>query len=337
MKRLTRNEIAKMAKVSPSTVSRALSGSPLIPEATAARIRLIAGRKGYVPNLIARRLASRRTWQIGFAMEFKGQRVRKGPIQMGYYSGILDGLISAAHPAGYTVSVQPYESDSAESARFFTRLHESRELDGLVFAGLRRRSRMLPILKRNGVPMVLVGAGHPSSLSSVGLDFSAPYRRAMSLLSSRGVRGVVFIAGDMSFGYAVEQRKAIEEAARDAGVALRRTFEGDYSMRYGYSVAAAVLKAAGAGGCAIFANDRMAAGFYRHCHENGVGIPSDIRVLGCDKDPISAALFPSLSTVVQPRLEMGREAFRLLEATMEATAPSERVCLGQEFLPRDSI
>jgi DNA-binding LacI/PurR family transcriptional regulator len=195
---------------------------------------------------------------------------------------------------------------------------------------------MIPVLKRIKLPFVLVGSRFGGA-PSVDLDFLEAYRKAVSILESVSCLRAVFIEGDMAFGYAVAQKRALMEAADKSRVKIFHTFKGDYSMRCGYSIAERIVRMTRKGDCAIFANDRVAAGFYRRCHECGVGIPSRIRVIGCDKDPISAALFPSLSTIVQPRLEMGREAFELLVSVIKGAGSERRICLGQEFLRRDSV
>ncbi len=335
MGKITREEIARAAKVSPSTVSRALSGNPLIPEKTALKIRRLALEKGYVPNIAARRLVSRKSWQIGFAMEFDGQRVRRGPIQMGYYSGILDGVISAASPEGYSVSIQPYVADNLESAINFLNILESGAVDGFVFAGLRRESPMLEHLKSHQAPIVLIGMAS-QGLPSVELDYLCAYREAFSSITIGPRQRIIFIEGDKSFSYAIKQRKALEIAVKESSIRIAKIFSGDYSMSCGYSLAPEILKSSRRGDCAIFANDRMAAGFYRHCHENKIEIPARIGVVGCDKDPSSEALFPLLSTIVQPRLEMGASAFRLLLSIVKGKGLPKQIILEQRFLKRDS-
>lgn len=336
MKKLTRNEVAAKAKVSPSTVSRVLSGSPLIPEKTAEKIRRIALQMGYKPNLIAKRLASKRSWQIGFAMEFSGKRVRKGPIQLGYYSGILDGVISAAYPDSYSVVVQPYTAETEEEAKRLIEHYQRREIDGFIFASLHRKSKFLPVFKKSEVPFVIIGLSYSGTLS-VSIDYSKAYRKILDLIKSRGKNRIVFIGGDKTYDYAAKQEEALLCEIKKSEHKLVKIFNGDYSWRCGYGLGAQISHFTDGKTVAIFANDRMATGFYRYCAENKIKIPDQIAVIGADKDPVATGLFPTLTTIVQPRLQMGIEAFHLLKKLIEEKKKEANLIIEQEILLGESI
>lgn len=293
-------------------------------------------RMGYKPNLCAKRLASKRSWQIGFAMEFSGKRVRKGPIQLGYYSGILDGVISAAYPDSYSVVVQPYTEESEDEAKRLIDLYHRRELDGFIFASLHRKSKFLPILKRAEVPIVIIGVSYPDTMS-VCIDYSNAYREILELIKSRDKNRIVFISGDKTYDYAAKQEEALLYEIKKSECKLVKIFNGDYSWRCGYGLGAQISRIADGKTVAIFANDRMAAGFYRYCAENKIKIPDQIGVVGADKDPIATGLFPTLTTIVQPRLQMGREAVRILKKFIEEKRKENNVIIKQEIIFGESI
>ncbi|HOK05290.1 MAG TPA: LacI family DNA-binding transcriptional regulator [Victivallales bacterium] len=338
MKSPTRNDVAKIAKVSPTTVSRALSGSPLIPEKTAARIRKIALQLGYSPNILASRFALKRSFQIAFAIEFNGGRVRKGPIQLGYYSGILDGIISSAYPEKYSVLIKPYKEESEIEALNLIKSWLSREIDGIIFASLERNSVMIPVLTKSKMPFVIIGSLY-KNLPSLTIDFYEPYLSIMKLIKSKHKQSFIFLAGDKRYEYAIRQEKSLKQAAKKMKLKISAILEGDYSWKCGYSLAPEIIKKEGKNGVAIFANDRMAAGFYRYCYEQNIKIPYDISVVGADKDPVADGLYPSLTTIVQPRLKMGKEAFFLLKECIENKEQQNRknLIISQEVLLRESL
>lgn len=334
---LTRKDIASKAGVSPSTVSRALSGSPLIPEKTAERIRKISLRLGYRPNILARRLAANRSYQIGFAVEFQEQRMRKGPIQMSYYSSILDAMIMEAFPRNYSVSIQPYKTEGSDAVHHFNELVASRHADGLVFAGLTQDSRLPLALLKDNISFVLIGTmPRENKILSVNVKFENAFSEMFSALESKKYRRIFFVGGDLAYYHAISQRKAFFTELEKSKVRLAGELKGEYSRRSGYAAAMEIIEQKQNGDCVFLANDRMAAGFYRYCHERNVRIPEEIGVIGSDDDSACHNLFPELCTIHQPRYEMGKIALKILLASISGES-AESVLLDQSFIERASI
>lgn len=336
MRNLTRNDIAKAAGVSPSTVSRALSGSPLLPKSTIDRVTEIAGRLGYKPNILASRLASNRSFQIGFAVElWKG--TRRGPIRMSYYSAILDSMVSAAFERGYNVMVLPYLKDGKSAVAHFSNLILAKHVDGIVFAGLTRKS-IIPaeLLKRN-IPFVVIGSeAVKNKFMSVNTDPFPAMSEMFRALEKRNYRRMFFIEGDPEYYHAASHKDSFMKALGESSLSLAGTVKGDYSRRSGYDSAGKILARKRKGDCVFFSNDRMASGFYMYCYEHKIIIPDDIGVVGSDNDDSASALYPGLSTVEQPRVEMGAAAVNLLVDQLEKkkTGP---VIIANSFIERKSF
>ena len=109
-RKLTRKDIAEIAGVSPSTVSRALSGSDLLPGETIERIAKIAREMGYQPNSLARDLARNRSFNIGYVVPQR--KKHKGPLQVSYFSTILDAVVKEAFDWKYDITIINYEEES---------------------------------------------------------------------------------------------------------------------------------------------------------------------------------------------------------------------------------
>jgi len=335
MKNLTRKDIAKAAGVSPSTVSRALSGSPLLPKKTIDHVAEIAARHGYKPNILARRLASNRSFQIAFAVEL-WTGTRRGPIQMSYYSAILDAMVTEAYKRNYSVLVQPYTKDEETFVGHFTDLVGTRQVDGVVFAGLTLKSGIPSELIRRKLPFVVVGSKPADKFLSVNADPYPAMKEMFNVLGGRGYRRIFFVEGDLNFYHAVEHRNAFMKALKDSRLKLAGAISGDYSRRCGYGVAPEILVRKQKGDCVFFSNDRMATGFYRYCYENKVSIPGEIGVLGSDDDESALVLYPELSTIRQPRVEMGAAAVNLLIDMLEKKKTGS-VVIPTSFVTRRSI
>jgi LacI family transcriptional regulator len=333
-KTLTRNDIALAAGVSPTTVSRALSGSPLLPAATIGRIQEIARRMGYRPNELARRLAANRSRQLGFVIP--PTTLRGGAFHLSYYSRLLDAVVGAALARQHTVTILPGFTGPQDGDRLVRHV-ETHQVDGLLFLGLRADQADLRPLRRRGLPCVVVGA-EPSGKRplSVNCDPGPGIREMLAALRERDCRRLFFVHGDLAFHDARRQVTAVAAETASAGLPLVRTFPGNYSFRSGYGVAAEVLAASRQGDAVFLANDRMAAGFYRWCHERDIAIPGRIRVVGSDDDYAASLLYPPLSTIHQPRTAMGETAANLLIDLIEGktACPAQ---LPAHFVARESI
>jgi LacI family transcriptional regulator len=336
MKNLTRKDIAKAAGVSPSTVSRALAGSPLLPKYTIDRVTEIAAKLGYTPNILASRLASNRSFQIGFAVEL-WTGIRKGPIRMSYYSTILDSMVSAAFERDYNVLVLPYLKDGKSAVEHFSDLILAKHVDGIVFAGLTRKSVIPSELQKRNIPFVVIGSeAVKDKFVSVNTEPGSALAEMFRSLEKRNYRRIFFVEGDPEYYHAVSLKSAFMEALGKSGLSIAGIVDGDYSRRSGYDAAEKILSMKKQGDCVFFSNDRMASGFYRYCYEHKIIIPDDIGVIGSDNDDSASALYPGLSTVEQPRIEMGAAAVNLLIDQLEKKK-TEPVLIPNSFIERKSF
>ncbi|OGV58215.1 MAG: hypothetical protein A2X49_03365 [Lentisphaerae bacterium GWF2_52_8] len=310
-KNLTRRDIAARAGVSPSTVSRALSGSSLLPRETIERVCALASEMGYRPNILARRLARNCSLQLGFVVR-SGINGR-GPFNMSYYSGMLDAVVQCAYGHGYTVSIQPVEEELPGEAERLEELVRSRELDGLIFLGLTKKSPLLSAGCLRGVPFVMLGSPSPLPRQrAVNFDHRQGIAEMLAKLSEFGYKRLFFVEGHPDYLDAGEQKKALLSLLPHTKVRLAEIIPGTYSQRSGWRAVEAIASKLRRRDCVFLANDRMAAGFYRAAYEKGLKIPGDVGVVGCDDDELASIVFPELSTIRQPRGDMGRAAVEML-------------------------
>lgn len=336
VKRLTRKDIADKAGVSPSTVSRALAGrSDLLPEETITHICAIAEEMGYTKNMLASRFASNKSYQIGFVVPLNRYR---GLFQTSYYSTILDAMVTAAYPKGYTVSIAPVE-ETSDIGQHLSGLLSGRQVDGVVIAGLKQNDALPEFLESKKIPATLVGSYFSGQyVGSVNCDPTPAIRTLIKTLESRGYKRLHFVTGNKEYYDAQVQLTAIQSAVAAGSLAELHIIEGDYSRRSGYAAAETVTPDVEPGDCVFLANDRMAMGFYRYCYENHISIPDTISVVGSDDDEAATTLFPDLTTIRQPRQEMGRAAVNLLIERIEGTIPDPfEVTLEKTFCLRKSL
>lgn len=326
-----------MAGVAPSTVSRALSGSPLIPKETADKIKEIADKAGYRPNMLARKLASNRSFQIGLVTPLGVNR--SGAFHASYFSGLLDSMVGAALPANYHMTIMPYRFDEPDIPETLHAYISEKNVDGLILAGLKQDSDIPARLADAEVPFILIGSKPENDeIITINCNPRPAIRSMLELLRSKSYRKLVFVAGDMDYYDAQRQKDCLVEELKDFDIKVS-FMDGNYTRRSGYAAAKELFSRNITADTAVFlANDRMAGGFYRYCYENDIKIPERVAVIGCDDDDAARVLFPELSTIHQPRREMGQLSVETLLQVFAGKKIAETSFeMDEYFIQRASI
>ncbi|MEA2012593.1 MAG: LacI family DNA-binding transcriptional regulator [Verrucomicrobiota bacterium] len=338
-KKLTRKDIAKAAGVSPSTVSRALSDSELLPAKTIQMVKKVAAKMGYQPNFLARRLATNKSFHLGFVLPPASPR--KGPLQVSYYSTLLDAVVTQADKRGYSVSVHPQDLGGKTMVKNCRELVNSSQLDGLVITGLTQDSEIPGLLKKRKIPFIVIGAVSENKKDYYVAGNPLPaIREMLNCLEDRGYKRLFFVVGNTDYYHARVQRDSLFQAIEESSINLEKVLYGNYSRRSGYHAAASIhsQEKNRPGDCVFLSNDRMACGYYRYCYENSIVIPDEIGLIGSDNDEEAFSLFPQLCTISQSRMEMGREAVNLLIDKLEKKKGGKRsLLLPKTFLFKESL
>lgn len=309
----TVSDIARLAHVSPSTVSRVLTGnSPVRPEKRAAVLAVIE-QLNFRPNLNARTLARGKSMALGIltqsmASQFYGELCQ----------GIEEGLEgSGYHPVFASGQWRPDEERAALNNLI------DRQVDGLIVLGGDQPDADLRALSEQ-IPLIAVGrtiAGLEGQCLTVAQRVGAA--QAVRHLIDLGHRRIAHISGIATHGDSRERRLGYEEALREAGIPLdeRLLVEGGFTEQSG-TLALEALLARGAHFSAIFvANDQMAYGARLGLYRRGLRVPDDISLVGFDDLLGSAYTTPPLSTVRQHMLEQGRRAARGLLSLLADERP----------------
>lgn len=335
-KQLTRKDVALAAGVAPSTVSRALTGSPLLPASTIEHVRKIAEEIGYRPNRLASQLASNKSYTIGFVVpEMEGKR---GPFQIAYYANLLDAAVREAEKFGFTISIHtlPYNGNSVSRIK---ELFDSRGIDGVIVSGLSLNNRMLNPLIKTKVPFVIIG--YQRQKNEIPIINCRPIKALKDMvkaLEEKGYQEIIYVSGDMKFYDSVLQKEDLYDALTSSAIRLSKELSGDYSRKSGYSAALDIFKNKFKKKTVVFlANDLMATGFYRYAYEHQIAIPQKVGVIGSDDEVISRTLFPELATIRQPRAEMGSASVRELMALIKGKSAFKNEFLSSEFIERGSV
>lgn len=328
-------DIGEKAGVSRSTVSRVINNDPHVNEATRARVMRVIQDLGYVPNMAARALVTRRTQVIGVVIPQRLTTIFNEPY---YFPALLHGIASVFNARDYSMMLW-VEEDHHDPQRFYDRIVRNRLIDGLIVASISHKSLFVTKMTEVDMPVVLTERP-PAPLahhSYISIDNAAAAYNAVMHLVRLGRRRIGHITGDLTNPDALERIEGYRRALSDAGLEDDRNLvvEGNFSRQSGYHGGKIMIPR---GIDAVFAaNDQSALGVLDALNEAGLRVPDDVAVVGFDDLPAAATSMPPLTTIHQPVQDRGARAAQLLLDTVEGIEREIRhVLLPTEIVIRES-
>ncbi|MEW2545590.1 LacI family DNA-binding transcriptional regulator [Streptomyces sp. NPDC047002] len=321
--RVTMADVAREAGVSKTTVSRVINTRSEVDKATAARVRAVIGRLGYVPSSGAVGLARGTSRTLGMLVP---------SLTWSWIAEVLQGVVDTVEARGYGLLLYTCNR-GAESTRRFTEQVSARAFDGLLVVEPENTLDTVAALHRGGLPVVLIDdrGRHPDFPSVVTTNHEGAASAARHLRAAGRTRPLV-VTGPGHFPCVRDRLRGFAEILPEHRVA-----PGDFGEESG---SRAVLRALAEGAAfdAVFAhNDLTAAGALRALRAAGRSVPDDVAVIGFDDLPMARHTEPPLTTVRQPARLLGETAARmLLDHLAGAPAPDVPVVLPTELVVRRS-
>ncbi|MDQ2775850.1 MAG: LacI family transcriptional regulator [Acidobacteriota bacterium] len=322
-------DIARIAGVSHSTVSRALRNSPLIPAHTRERIQLIAHQQGYAASAIARSLVTRRTHAIGVVVT---------SIADPFNGEVVSGIEETANKAGYSVVLATSQADPGREIAL-VRSFKERRVDGVLVASSRVGALYAESLADLRIPIVLLNNQYPGEfVFSISIDNADGAEQATRHLADLGHTKIAYIGDRLGMQSDTERHSGYTAALRACGIHFRSeyTVQGDGKPE-GAREAAARLLALDDPPSAIFCyNDMSALGVLDEAAKRGLIVPRDLSVCGFDDLFFTPFLSPPLTTIRQPKREMGRRAMELLLSILSGEEQRKNIKIKGELIVRES-
>jgi len=302
----TLSDVATLAGVDVSTVSRVLGGSKSqrIRDETRQRITDAAKTLNYQPNLSARGLRTSRTYSLGIAVPQLDNPV--------YYQIIL-GAERGAYELGYSLLISHVEESATDDASY-ARIVQANRVDGLLVTTLDDNSAILRAVKRAKVPFILLNRKVKGVRNSIYFDSRAAARMATRHLISLGHRRIAHLSGQVNPSTGVGRFAGYRDALEEAGIA----FDPDLVAVSGYTVAGGAeamraILARSPRPTAVFPLTLAAAtGAMMVLHANRISVPVDMSVVTVHDGPMAEVMFPQLTTVRMPVKQMGYDGAKAL-------------------------
>jgi len=329
----TMADIAKLANVSKPTVSRALSNSPLVNEATRSHVLSVAAEHGYAVNRNAQKLRHKRTNTIAVSMDFRSHR--ENHISDPFMFELLAGVSEALGDRNQDLLLcAPNHNDSAA----FRQILNERGADGFIILGQGHREEMLKEFSASGAPLVVWGAAaDDANYCVVGSDNYMGGQLAGQYFLDKGRRHFLFV-GDTSFREMHLRREGlhgIANAAEDA-IIVDDIELHSFSYESAYDAATRYLDVIEKRPDAVFAyNDTAAMAFISAFRDAGIELPGDVSVVGYNDIPAAQYFSPPITTIRQDTHQAGRVLAAKLMRLIDGESPKSTK-IRTELIQRES-
>ena len=327
-------DIAQAAGVSHSTVSRALSGSPLVKTETKALIQRLAQEMGYTPDAIARGLVTRYTRTVGVVVT---------TITDPFVAEVVQGIEDTALENDYSVILA---SSAAEPDREVAAVEmlRAKRVDSVLVTSSRVGALYLEHLERIGVPVVLINNHNEQSgryTFSVSVDNQHGGHLATRHLIERGHRRIAYVSGTTDQSDSADRLAGYRQALEENDIPFDPTLVVPGNGRLdGGERALRALTSLDSPPTAVFCyNDMTAIGLLRAARQAYLSVPERLAVVGFDDIPLAIYVCPPLTTVAQPQRGMGRQAMNMalaLIAAGDSTSPFSDIVVKGRLTVRET-
>ena len=328
----TAHEVARLAQVSQSAVSRTFTAGASVSEETRSKVLAAAKTLGYRPNALARSLITRRSHIVALVMSY---------LENQFYPLVIEKLSQQLQKQGYHVLMFISEMDEADAV--LTEILQY-QVDGIVMASTMLSSALADSCARAGVPVILfnrvadTGDGARAGTSSVTSDNYNGGRMVAALLLERGHKRIAFLAGLENSSTNQERERGFKAVLDEAGLQLHSRAVGHYSFERAQHAARTLFDTADRPDAVFVANDHMAIAVMDVLRiELKLRVPQDVSVVGFDDVPQAAWGSYSLTTVVQSVEDMVGATVALLYQQMQGEAGPRNVVLPCRLIERQSV
>lgn len=333
MKIYTIREVAQLAGVSVTTVSRVLNHRPDVSIATRQRVEQVMARCNFVGNANARSLKQQDGETAALILRGRGSP---------FLSRLAETMLQCAAGASVSFVMETIDEKEDEFQTALRLMHE-RRATGFILIGSRLDERA-EVLRTVDVPLVFATTDASRSglprVSSVCVDDYRMGGLAMETLLSAGHRRIAIFGGSRRAGDSLSARYlGARDACTRAGLSLdeQRYVETRFSLADAYGAARAFFPLH-SDTTAVFAmSDQIAMGVIRALRDMGRRVPEDVSVFGFDGVEMGKYFIPSLTTIVQPQEEIARKSVEVLLDMMEHDSPGRHLLLEATLARRESV
>lgn len=311
-------DIAKLAGVSRSTVSRVINNYPNVPEATRQKVLEVIQQHQYEPNLFARALAGKGTDTIGlFAISMNEQEHTSRIYQNSYFAPIVDLVVDTANAQGFYVLIHTiYSPDDFQKV---TQAFLQKRIDGGILVGIQNDINLVAEMVKQDAPLVLIDYDISEVISErldknhLAIINSRDYEgtvEAIEYLISLGHKEIGIICGKMDTFSGRERYLAYQDTMQKHGLSIDKKFvlDGNFLKETAYDSVQSLISEGRLPTALFCSNDVMAISAIEALTAAGLSVPDDMSVIGFDDAALASHISPKLTSVRLPIDEMAKAA-----------------------------
>jgi LacI family transcriptional regulator, repressor for deo operon, udp, cdd, tsx, nupC, and nupG len=323
------SEVAKLANVSTSTVSRVISQPELVNTKTKEKVMGIIKEQNYQPHIIARQFRTKETKTILVVVP---------DITSSFFSEVLRGIEHAAVKNSYQVLLGDTENDIEREKEFIDRLFQ-KQVDGMLLLTARIDKGKLEDISKQ-FPIVLACEYMDGlDIPTVSIDNISSARKATEHLVQLGHTKIAHITGPINVILSRDRLRGYQQALFSHDLPINSAYvqEGEFSQLSGYNQMIKLLALEDPPTAVFVFNDEMAIGAIKALKDSGKKIPEDIAVIGFDNINASTIIEPNLTTIDQPKYEIGKKAMNLLLKRIKGESLEKtKIVLNDQLIIRES-
>lgn len=311
--KVTIKDVARDAGVSPSTVSRVISDSSRIGEATKKRVRESIKKLGYTPNVLARSLVRKETKIIGVVMPHEADSLFSNP----FFIQAMKGISIAAENNSYHI-MYAFGKDEESELTAVKNFIDCNIVDGICLLTVRKRDRCISYLKEHNFPFVVIGRPEKDSIEEilwVDNDNVEAVRNIVRTMSQRGHKKLAHIGAKENWTVSANRKIGFVEECHSQGISYVIHYERNFQVELGYRAAKEVFKDPEITGV-VCSDDILAFGVQKYLFENE---REDVEIFGFNRVENHGNYGPKFSSVNINSVELGREAIDLLISKLNLT------------------
>jgi len=306
-------EIARRAKVSTATVSRAINRVPTVDSQLAKRVWKVVDELGYYPNTQARALVSGRSRIFGLIVS---------EITNPFFPEIVQTFENLAVENNYEILLTSTVHDPKRMESSVRRMIE-RRVDGVAILTFGMEEYLLDHLRFRKVPLVFVDVGpHARGIINIRINYQNGIRQAVQHLAALRHSRIAFVSGPMHLKSAVARREAFKHSMTEIGLDPDLIVVGDHHMEGGMRALVEVTSLSNPPTAVMCSNDMTAIGVMREAYDHNIRIPDDLSVIGFDDIRLAEFTIPPLTTVQMSQKGLARIAFEALLKDAEQESSS---------------
>ncbi len=308
-------EIARRAKVSTATVSRAINHVPTVNPQLAKRVWKVVDELGYFPNTQARALVSGRSRIFGLIVS---------DITNPFFPEIVQTFEHLAVENNYEILLTSTINDPKRMEQSVRRMIE-RRVDGVAILTFGMEESLLGHLRFRKVPLIFVDVGPDApGIVNIRINYLDGIRQAVQHLAALRHTRIAFIAGPPHLKSAQARVEAFKTSMAEIGLPSELIATGDHTMEGGMRALVELLQLQDRPTALVCSNDMTAIGVMREAYDHGIKIPTDMSVVGFDDIRLAQFMIPPLTTVQMSQKELAQIAFRALLNEVDREAPSTK-------------